>query len=93
MRSCDVCGHLLLACQQVVMIFAAVVIAIHPVAADWPLSQTLALLIQTMVMFMKMVRSLPVTGTGVCSLQPHPHRVVRHATPHPIPLISSTRTP
>lgn len=79
--------------EQVVMIFAAVVIAIHPVAADWPLSQTLALLIQTMVMFMKMVRSLPVIGTGGCSLQPHPHRVVRHATPHPIPLVSSTRTP
>lgn len=41
---------------QSVLIGGAVYVAIHPIADDWPLSQRLALLLQTMVSFMKMVR-------------------------------------
>ena len=42
-------------CLQALLIFGAVYLATHPTADGWPLTQRLALLLQTMVSFMKMV--------------------------------------
>ena len=49
---------------QAAMIGGAVYVATHPIADEWPLSQRLALLLQTMVSFMKMVSVVSVGQRG-----------------------------
>jgi len=51
---------------QSCLIFGAVFLALHPTADAWPLSQRIALLLQTMVSFMKMVRGMG--ASTVCCL-------------------------